>query len=125
MKMEWNAGGWFGSQLGGSAWVLVAAVLAAMQDLQTGIILLAVFLLPNIAGYVFWRRRRLSCYASTQFLLALLGVSGLLAIFFLERAKLWQAIQVGSAVSAGSSYIVLALIIIILMLTFYLRFGRD
>ena len=124
MKMEWNSSGWFGSQLGGTAWILVAAILSSVQELSTGLLLLAVFAIPNVVGLVLWRRRSLSCYAATQLLLAIMGLCGLLAIYLLERSNDWERIQTGASISASSAYFIVAAVIGILMITFYFRFGR-
>ena len=126
MKLQWNAGGWFGSQLGGTAWMLVAALLTTFQDLVTGLILLAVFAVPNAVGSVLWTRRKsTSCYAATQLLLFLIGVFGLLAVYVLEHRHLWESIQTGGTVSAGSAYVTVVAVVAILMVVFYFRFGRD
>ena len=125
MNLEWNAGGWFGGQLGGTAWILVAAALATAQDTSTGLILLIIFLAPNIVGYLLWRTQKLSCYAALQILFSLVGVFGLLAIYILERRQLWIKIQMGSSVSAAYAYYMVIFITAILMVVFYLRFGRK
>jgi len=125
MKLEWNAGGWFGSQFGGTAWILVAAVLSAIRDVSMGFVLLGIFAVPNVIGYMFWHRKNLSCYAATQWLIALMGTCGLLAIYVLDRGRLWQEIQTGGSVSTLSAYGLVVLVVVVLMLTFYLRFGRK
>ena len=125
MNLEWNAGGWFGGQLGGTAWILVAAALTIAQDTSTGLILLIIFFVPNIVGYLLWRMQKLSCHASLQLLFSLVGVFGLLAIYILERRHLWNEIQMGSSVSAAYAYYMVIFITAILMVVFYLRFGRK
>ncbi len=125
MNLEWNAGGWFGGQLGGTAWILVAAALTIAQDTSTGLILLITFFVPNIVGYLLWRTQKLSCYASLQILFSLVGVFGLLAIYILERRHLWNEIQMGNSVSAAYAYYMVIFITAILMVVFYLRFGRK
>lgn len=125
MKLEWNAGGWFGSQLGGTCWIFVAAVLSTVRDVSMGLVLLGIFSVPNIVGYVFWRQKKMSCYAATQWLIAVMGVSGLLAIYVLDQGRMWREIQSGGSVSAASAYGLVVLVAVILMLTFYFRFGRD
>jgi hypothetical protein len=125
MNIEWNAGGWFGGQLGGTAWILVAAALTTARDTSTGFILLLIFLVPNIIGYLLWRRQKMSCYASLQILFILIGVFGLLAIYVLERRHLWIEIQMGSSISAVSAYYMIIFITAILMVMFYFRFGRE
>ena len=124
-KLEWNVGGWFGGQLGGTCWILVAAVLSAIRDLSLGLVLLGVFAVPNIVGYVFWRQKRLSCYAATQWLIGIMGVSGLSAIYALDQGRMWLEIQSGGEVSASSAYGVVISVTALLMLMFWLRFGRN
>lgn len=123
--MQWNAGGWFGSQIGATCWMLVAGVLTLFRDLATGLLVVGLFAAVNLLGWALWHRRRLSCYASTQVLIGLAGVAGLLSIFLLTRAGVWHDIQSGSQVSPFSTYVILALTFGGLMLMFYVRFGRG
>jgi len=104
---------------------LVAAGLTAARDLPVGLILLAVFIVPNTIGYLLWRRQNLSCYAATQILVGLMGVSGLLTVYVLDREHLWLEIQTGASVSAVSAYYIVTFVVGILMLMFYFRFGRK
>jgi len=125
MKLEWNTGGWFGGQIGGSAWILLAAILSAVHDTLTGLILFVIFVVPNVIGFLMWRKQNLSCYTAMQILIAMMGVCSLLAIFVLDRAQLWREIQSGGSMSAALGYILVSLVFTILMLMFYFRFGRD
>lgn len=125
MKMEWNQGGWFGGQLGGSAWILVAAGLSAIRDVSTGALLFGIFVVPNVVGYLLWRRKKLSCYAATQLLLGLTGICGLLAVYVLDRGQVWRQIQSGGSISVQSGYFMVGAVFAILMLVFYVRFGRG
>jgi hypothetical protein len=123
--MQWNAGGWFGGQIGATVWMLVATVLAGIRNVPVGLTLLVLFAVPNLIGLALWKGRRLSCYASTQLLIAVSGVCGLLAIYVLDKANAWAQIQTGAAVSASSTYWLLTAVYGGLLLLFYLRFGRD
>ena len=124
--MHWNAGGWFGAQLGGSLWILIAGILALRLDTQAGIAAIVLFGVANGLGSFLWTRRDgLSAYAGIQLLLALVGTAGLAAVYVLERAGIFEAIQVGASISAQSMYVVLIIVIAALMLLFYLRFGRK
>jgi len=125
MKLEWDTGGWFGSQLGGTAWILVAAAISSGHDLSTGLILTLLFLIPNIVGSILWFKRKLSCYLSIQILFALCGLSGLLAIYVLDRSHLWLAIQQGGAVSEEFGYVMLTVTVLVVMAWFHLRYGRK
>ncbi len=125
MKLEWNFGGWFGGQFGGTLWILVAAVLSAVRDLETGALVLVTFLIPNIIGTILWRQRdRLSCYAAIQMLLPLVGIFSLLAVYILDSSNQWLVIQSGGSISAMSTYGLIILAVAVLFLVFYFRFGR-
>ena len=124
--MHWNAGGWFGTQLGGSLWILIAGVLASRLDGRAASLSIALFIVANVVGVLLWRRReQLSAYAGIQLLLTALGAASVGAVYVLERAGVFEAIQVGASVSARSMYMVLIIVIAALMLSFYLRFGRK
>ena len=126
MKLEWNRGGWLGSQIGGTAWIGVAAVLAGIQNLVTGLVLLAIFLVPNMIGTVLWHKRdRIPCYPAMQTLIFSAGTCGLLAVYVLENRGQWESIQSGGTVSSGSAYWTILLVVSILMVNFHFRFGRN
>ena len=125
MQLEWNSGGWFGSQLGATVWILVAAAISSGHDISTGMVLLLIFLLPNVAGLILWRSRKLSCYLSLQILFALCGVAGLAAIYLLDKSKLWLEIQTGGAVSKEMAYLLLTVTVLGVMAGFHLKYGRS
>lgn len=78
---RWDAGGWFGSQLGGTAWMLVGAAVLAPRAADVAVVWLACFAAPNAIGCRLWRRRfRLGPYPATQALLLTCVMSGLLAL---------------------------------------------
>lgn len=124
MKLEWNTGGWFGSQLGGTVWILIAAAISLGYDLPTSTILLFLFLVPNIVGLILWRQRKLTCYQSLQIVIALCGFCGLLAIFVLDRNSLWLEIQKGGAISKEAGYLLLTVTVLVIMAWFHMKFGR-
>lgn len=123
--MQWNAGGWFGTQLGASAWMFVAGALALRQDVAAALIVLVLFLITNTIGTGLWLRRdRISPYAGIQTLLAVLGATGLAAVYVLDRSGIFETIQIGARASAQSMYLVLIVVVAALMISFYFRFGR-
>jgi hypothetical protein len=125
-RMQWSLGGWLGCQLGGSLWMLIAGLLALPRTALAGAIVLGLFAGVNLLGGMLWRRReKLSPHPALQVLLVVLGASGAAAIYALDRAGTWESIQIGAHVAAGPSYLVLAAVILVLMLAFYLRFGRS
>ena len=123
---HWNRSGWLGCQLGGSLWMLIAGLLALPRAALAGSIVLALFAAVNLLATLLWSKRAvLSEHAALQLLLAALGVLGAAAIYTLDRAGVWESIQLGGPIAAGPSYLVLAAVILALMLVFYLRFGRS
>ena len=88
--------------------------------------MLVLFAAVNLLGALLWKRRgKRPPHAALQILLVGLGASGAAAIFTLDRAGVWESIQIGGRVSAVASYFVLAAMILGLMLAFHLRFGRS
>jgi hypothetical protein len=84
-QFQWNAGGWFGSQLGGTAWLLVGAVGIATQEPQVAAWWACCFVLANAVGTGLWLRRdRVWPYPAIQALLATVVVAGLLAVVALH-----------------------------------------
>lgn len=122
--MNWNVGGWFGGQLGATVWILVAGILTAIRDFPTGVFVVLLFAIPNVVGVVLWLSRKLSCYASTQILIGISGICGLVTVYALEKANAWEQMQTGGQVSAQSSYWIIGLVYAGLMVMFYVRFGR-
>lgn len=103
--LQWNAGGWFGGQLGGTCWMLVAAVLVAIKDLPAGAIVFVLFLVPNLLGTYLWSQRaRIQIYPAMQILLLVIGGVSMAAVYVLERRAQWEAMQSGSAIPSSSMY---------------------
>jgi hypothetical protein len=125
-QMRWNIGGWLGAQLGGTVWILVAGILSLWADVNTAMIVIALFIGANVTGMAIWRRRdRLSAYAGVQILLPIVGVISMAAVYVLARSNIYESIQVGGTVSAGSTYGIIILVVAALMLMFYFQFGRK
>ena len=125
-QMQWNLGGWLGGQLGGSVWMLVAGLLSFFENPIAATTVIALFAVANLIGIIMWlRRKRLSPYAAIQMLLPVLGVFGLAAVFVLDRAGVYETIQIGGTISAQATYATIVLVVAALMLIFYFRFGRK
>jgi hypothetical protein len=85
---QWNAGGWFGSQLGGTIWMLIGAavLLPAAPDVAT--VWLIGFTVANAIGAWLWRRRdRVRPYPAMQALLLACVASGLAALAALHALR--------------------------------------
>ncbi|MFO0810484.1 MAG: hypothetical protein U0746_17805 [Gemmataceae bacterium] len=82
---RWNAGGWFGGQLGGTAWLFVGAVVLVPSAIGVAVVWLACFTVANVVGAWLWfRRDRIRAYPAIQLLLVTCGVSGLVAWLALD-----------------------------------------
>ncbi len=114
--MRWNLGGWLGGQVGGSCWMLVASLLAIPANLNAAAGVLGLFAVANFTGWQIWRRRdSLSPYKGLQMLIPVLGVTGIAAVFVLDRAGIYESIQVGSSVNAAETYAIFVGVVAVLM----------
>jgi len=79
---QWNAGGWFGSSLGSSAWMIVASCFLALHDQPTLAMVPAVgFAIVLLASLLLWaRRNRIYPFPAMMGLLGLLAVAISLAL---------------------------------------------
>jgi hypothetical protein len=82
---EWNAGGWFGAQLGSTAWLFIGGFVLLRGHPASGLALLGCGLAANLLGSLLWmQRRRLSPYRGIQVLVAICCAAGLLAVRWLD-----------------------------------------
>src|SRR4051794_27734348 len=87
-RFQWNMGGWFGPQLGGTAWMLVGAVVLVPHTPEVAGVWLACFAVANAIGsWLWWRRDRLRPYPALQVLLLACGINGLLALVALHLLR--------------------------------------
>ncbi len=87
-RFQWNLGAWFGSQLGGTAWMLVGAAILAFQAPAAAAAWLACFAVANGLGTWMWQQRdRLRPSPALQLLVLIVGCSGLLALAALDALR--------------------------------------
>jgi hypothetical protein len=80
-RFQWNTGGWFGSQIGATAYLGLLGGVLAFQAPRAGLLLLFCGLLPNLLGTLLWLRRdRLAPYPALQGLLAIVLVCTAIAL---------------------------------------------
>ena len=116
-QMRWNPGGWLGGQVGGSCWMLVAGLLSVPANPTAASIVLGLFALANLIGWLIWRRRAaMSPYAGLQLLVPVLGITGLSAVYVLDNAGIYESIQVGTSVSAWETYAIFVTVVVCLMI---------
>jgi len=124
-QMRWHAGGWLGGQIGGSCWMLVAGLLSIPANRTAAITVLGLFGLANLAGWLIWRRRdSLAPHKGLQMLVPVLGATGIAAVYVLESAGIFESIQIGTTVTAGETYVILAGVVAALMIMFWWQ-GRQ
>src|SRR5215470_9138380 len=93
---RWTAGGWFGSQIGGTSWLLVGAAVLAPRAPVVAVIWLACYAAANAVGLGLWRRRtRVRPHTTFQVLLLACGISGLLAWLTLDVLRPKIVVLVG------------------------------
>lgn len=110
--MKWDAGAWFGSQLGGSCWMAVGASVLLARDAGRAAVVLALFVAANAVGLGLWRARaKVRALVGYQVLILTLGLASLLATMTIHFAGLWDAVQVGGRVPPVAMYCLLGALI--------------
>ncbi|MCP3985209.1 MAG: hypothetical protein GY723_12540 [bacterium] len=112
---QWNRGGWFGSQLGATLWLILLGGLLLAQSRPVGGLVVLCGLIPNLIGLALWRRRSsVSPYPAIQILIAVCGLGALVAMLGLRLFSLSQS-------SSELSSVWFLLIYPALMLAFHLQ----
>lgn len=114
---RWNAGGWFGSQLGGTLWMFIASSVLASHGSRSAVVLLACGLLANLVGLALWTRRaRLDPFRALQVLVSTIAVCAFVAVRWLEVRGEFGLLD--PRVSPRSMYVLLALLTLGLLVMF-------
>ena len=118
---QWNLGGWFGSQVGSTLWLILMGSLLIPVDLQPALGVMACGVIPNLIGTWLWTQRsRMAPYPALQLLLALITLSALCAFLLLDYAGLMDHEWNGTSWPGNGGYFNL-LIFPALMLVFHFR----
>ncbi len=118
---SWNAGGWFGSQVGCTLWLLILGFVLLAKDPPSGWLCLTGFVLLNAWGLYLWRcRERLSPYAGFQRFLAVASMIIALVVVVANNRGVSAPPNPGSLVSTYLPYWVIGLAPA-LMFLFFLR----
>ena len=85
--LTWNRGGWFGSQIGGTAWMIaLGGYLMARGETKAAGLSLGMALVANLLGTWLWKtRERRKPYPALQILLAVSGLAGLVVVLGIDR----------------------------------------
>lgn len=88
---QWNRGGWFGSQIGATLWLVLLGGVLLVQSRPVGGFLVVCGVMPNLIGLALWRRRQsISPYPAIQILVAVCGFGALAAMLGLRVVGLAQ-----------------------------------
>lgn len=102
---RWDAKGWFGSQVGGTCWMLVLGGLVLGGDAPTGLVALGAFAFANAVGTLLWARRRsLAPYGALQALVLVQGLAALVVALTLHGRGTMEHLPDGSQVPIGALY---------------------
>lgn len=120
-RFQWNAGGWFGSLFGGTAFLVVGAVSFAESHPLLSAVWFCCFAIAISTGIYLWvRRTSLSPYPAIQFLLLVCGITGAVAIV----AALYIAPNLLSEVQLTPTKSVILLLFPAMMLFFHFLESR-
>lgn len=93
-RFQWNAGGWFGAQLGSTVWLLIAAATLLPKHAEAGVVALSCFLVPNIFGLMLYlNRSRIAPYPAIQWQIVVVGVVSVVFVVYLNRSDLVREID--------------------------------
>lgn len=85
---QWNTGGWFGTQVGSTCWMVVGAVPLVFYAPMIGVTFLICFAVANAIGTWLWLRRdRVPPYPAMQMLLLGIAITGLVALVTLDALR--------------------------------------
>jgi hypothetical protein len=93
-RFQWNAGGWFGAQVGSTIWLLGAALTVLPTHVAAAVVAFLCFLLPNIIGLLLYlRRNRIAPYPALQGLILLVGIVSIILVLYLNHIGLVDQID--------------------------------
>ena len=107
---QWNAGGWFGSQLGSTLWLFILAGEMVPKSVFAATWLFVCAAAPNILGCILWMKRdRLAPYPAIQFLIAAIGAGTLVALLVADHFLVLASIDSRWKSSPRQAYWVLCI----------------
>ncbi len=117
MVAHWNAGGWFGSQLGGTLWMFISAGVLGPEHARSAVVVLVCGLASNVVGLALWgQRSRLDPYRALQILVATIVLFGFLATRWLDLHGEFEILD--PRVSPRTMYVLLFVMFAVLLFAF-------
>lgn len=119
--LNWNAGGWFGAQTGGTCWIAICAALLSAHHLTIAAVVFGLFMGANVIGAVLWGLRdRISAYMGMNILIIVVGAVSLVGVLVIDGSGLWHVVEgYGGKVSAGQMYVLIIALIFGLLALFW------
>ncbi len=119
-RFQWNAGGWFGGALGGSAWMFLAAVMLTANDqVLVATVPAAAFLTVTIVAIVLWRRRSyLSPFAGLMAMMTVMAVIIPAVWTYLEWQRPNNLLSLGSWPNSSNGRLFAYLLVPLMMIWF-------
>jgi hypothetical protein len=117
---SWNAGGWFGSQVGCTAWLLILGVVLLSKDWLAAWVCVGGFVVLNAWGLYLWRsREHLTAYAGLQRFLLATSVIIALVVVAVNGRGVSEAPAPGALVSTYLPYWTIAVAPALMLLFFW------
>lgn len=89
-------------------------------------IVLGLFALANLIGWLIWRRRAsMAPNNGLQLLVSVLGATGIAAVYVLDNAGIYESIQVGASVAAWETYAIFVTVVMFLMIILWWQNRRN
>ena len=117
---QWNAGAWFGTQLGCTLWMGVLGLVVLSKNPPAAIVCIVSFLLLNSIGLYIWRRRaNLNAYIAIQIFLAAVTMATAVIVVLLNRWGVAEPAQAGALVSTELPFWAIAVAPALMVMFFF------
>ena len=122
---QWNAGGWFGSQVGSTLWIAIVGMIHISIDARVALFAVSFFVWANVIGLFMWRQRtKLPPFPAIQLLLVVIGLASAGTLIVLDLFGRLAAFDPRFGPGVPRSIYVLLLLFPGLMLRFYMMERR-
>ena len=125
-QFQWSTGGWFGAQIGMTAWLVILGIAQIYKGyVLAGTMLTVCGIIPNWIGYAIWTRRdRIQPYAALQMILGIVFAFTIMAI--ISHDQLLSPLTIDDRFGTGrQTYKLLAIFpAMMLMFAFMERIGK-
>lgn len=119
---RWEIGGHLGSQIGGTAWLILMGFGEMFFNIVPGLIWVLCGVVPNVIGTMIWNRRdRIAPYPATQILLAITMLAAMAAMVTSYTYERWGGMRVADWDGLKSVWLVLLILPVIMVVFHFLE----